>query len=108
MVRFHILFGGLAILPFYDWGGPWALRPRITPGLPLSKIASRPKPPLLFCCPLANDGFVSEKDSELTISTRPIRTLPLRASDVPDGVFNNKTNTYIVFHTIISVTWRGD
>jgi hypothetical protein len=46
VLRFHILFGSLAI-PFKHPGGSLALRPRITSGLPLSKIAICSRPPSL-------------------------------------------------------------
>jgi hypothetical protein len=115
----HAILTTVAWCAFTFFSAAWQSSPFTTgvdpglcaPGLLRVSLYRRlrfdPNLPCFFACPFTSSGFLSEKHSELTISTRLFRTLPPRANDVPDGVYNVKTNTYSVFNTMISGTWRG-
>jgi len=115
----HAIFTTVAWCAFTFFSAAWQSSPFTTgvdprlcaPGLLRVCLYRRlridPNLPCFFACPFAGGAFVSEKNSELTISTRPFRTLTPRANDVPDRVFIHKTNTYNVFNTMIPGTWKG-
>jgi hypothetical protein len=116
----HAILTTVAWCAFTFFSAAWQSSPFTTgvdpglcaPGLLRVSLYRRlrvdPNLPCFFACPFKGGGFLSEKNIELTISTHPFRTLPLRANDVPAGVFIYKSDTYIVFNTMIPGTWKGD